>query len=520
MKTIRNRGKRILAAVLAAALTASSASLFGACGRKATLVPKKITDVQAPETGLQDILQRIDSTGLTGIGISDGGIYYRAENGLYGIMTFDGSVDSGSIYAEVVTADGYFRVTKETGDTNGTPETLNRYGLVNARGVELVPQKYAAVKVLGSRFATAIRVTGIAENEDDAVLFSTDNMISYSYQAGSVMYAGEWEVYDLTNGRPVQDAHGTKNTATQYAANDLLVFTDDEGARVRMNSKSRTLSDFAHLLGNGAYTMSGEEEDTVYTATGKKLFSYDPSMYVIYGIDNTEKFYAARAGDGGLRYVLLDENGEEISYAYRDAPQAVIDDTYVFANGHLYDYDGNQLLDGTYDEIWPDNDLHRGALLRKDNVYTFVELMKKEDIPEPPKTEENEEGEDEDYDSYGEDEDTEEETVQLAHEIVTVTHNGEYLVYPDGFYVTQDSSKGPLLYRFDTGEYKFLDYSVRANWIAMVSGDPGVYDLMDLYTGEKLLSGYDYYTVAHNGDRTLIVLAEGEGYADVFRIEV
>ena len=516
MMLSRLKGKRIAAVVLAAALAASCVGLFGACRKQADTYPAKITDVIPPENGLQDILLRIDSSTLTGIGISDGGIYYRSKDGRYGIMTFDGSCDSGPVYTEVVTAERYFRVTEKEASAANTPESLNRYGLVNARGARLVPQEYAAVKVLNDRFATAIRVTGTTKETDKAVLFSSGNMISYSYQAGCVSYLGEWEVYDLSSGRRVQGASGTQNTATQYATNDLLVFTTDDGERVRMNEKGRMLSDFTHLLGNGSYTQNGEEEDTVYSAGGRKLFSYDPSTYLVYSIEDTDRYYAARRSSGGLKYVLLDENGEEISYAFSDTPQTVIDDAYVFAGGRLYDYDGNQLLDGAYDEIFPDNDLHRGAVLRKDNVYTFVVLTKKEDIPVPPAEEEEE-----DEDAYGEEDPGEEtEAIQLAREIYTVTANSEYLVYPDGFYVTQDSSKGPLLYRFDTGEYKILDFSVRANWLARVAGDPGVNDLLDLYTGEKLLTGYNYYSVAHLNDRTLIVLAEADDHADVFRLKV
>jgi hypothetical protein len=512
----RFKGKRIAAVVLAAALAASCAGLFGACVKQTDTYPAKIRDAAPPENGLQDILLRIDSSTLTGIGISDGGIYYRSKDGLYGIMTFDGSCDSGPVYTEVVTAERYFRVSEKESSPQASPASLNRYGLVNARGTLLVPQEYAAVKVLNDRFATAIRVTETTKETDKAVLFSSGNMISYSYQAGCVSYLGEWEVYDLSSGRPIQGASGTQNTATQYATNDLLVFTNDDGDRVRMNAKGRVLSDFTHLLGNGSYTQSGEEEDAVFSAGGRKLFSYDPDTYLVYSIEDTDRYYAARRSSGGLKYVLLDENGEEISYAFSDTPQTVIDDTYVFVGGRLYDYEGNQLLDGTYDEIFPDNDLHRGAVLRKDNVYTFVVLMKKEDIPAPPAEDE----EDEDYDEDEDEEAEEAEELQLAREIYTVTANGEYLVYPDGFYVTQDSSKGPLLYRFDTGEYRILDFSVRANWLARVGGDPGVNDLLDLYTGEKILTGYNYYSVAHLDDRTLIVLAEADDHADVFRMAV
>ena len=528
-----HHGRKRKALALGLALVFCSAAALSACesvGHNTVTSPSFTAYDGAADPGEPGLLMTIDTAGLTSVGVVESGVYYRTDSGNYGVMTFDGAYDTGAVFAEVVTADGYFIETKETSALTPTPESMNRYGLVDAKGRQLIPEEYASIRVLSDQYASAIRVLNETDDEYEAILYYADNMISFAYQAGSMIFAGEWEIFDLSSGKRVRGASGTNMTTTQYAARDLLVFTDDDGERVRMNAKGRELPALARPLTNGCYVMPGEEDAGVFRMDGTEIFRFDPSMYLMYSFEETDIYYAGLRTGYGIKYVILDENGEEAS-AYFDAePQAIIDGVCVFADGELLDYKGNPIVPGEFDEIWVDTDLNRGVILREGNTYSFVRIWLEEGEPEP---EEEDYGYgyydydyDEDYDDE-EDEAAEEEAapeetepvmVPKGEVILTVDATAEIAVEPEDFYVTQDSSKGPLLYRFDTGEYSILDFSVRANWLARVAGAGDGNDLLDYLTGETVLEGYRYYTSTLKAPHTLILLAEAEDHADIYQI--
>ena len=81
---------------------------------------------------------------------ADGGLYYQ-EGEKYGIMTLDGMVDSGPIYAICQPQKQYFAVSKTVGDSaNAT--SLNVVGLVDALGREVIPQELVDKMVKAGKY--------------------------------------------------------------------------------------------------------------------------------------------------------------------------------------------------------------------------------------------------------------------------------------------------------------------------------------------------------------------------------
>lgn len=126
-------------------------------------------------------------------------MYYKSENSKFGITTFDGKNDTGAKYTFCSPKQNYFEVaTSEDIDFSNT-SSLNCFGLVDATGKQIIPNEYAAIKIINERYVQVSKVTQPAQNEDEALVFYSKDMfvVVGSPSENDLLYKGTWSVYDL-----------------------------------------------------------------------------------------------------------------------------------------------------------------------------------------------------------------------------------------------------------------------------------------------------------------------------------
>ena len=92
----------------------------------------------------------------------------------------------------------------------------------------------------------------------------------------------------------------------------------------------------------------------------------------------------------------------------------------------------------------------------------------------------------------------------------------------NGFFIPVDEDEAATVYVFRTGECVPVVSKV-GDWFACVPGEKeGACGLIDILTGETLLSGYEAYyypgTVAGTGGRVPVIFAVSGGTADVYTV--
>ncbi|MBQ1974625.1 MAG: WG repeat-containing protein, partial [Ruminococcus sp.] len=159
--------------------------------------------------------------------------YIYQISGKYGVVSLDGTKDTGAKYAAAKEVDGsysnkgYIAVRELSGDN----KNVNTCGLVDKNGNEVLPCKYAGIEMLNDRYAKVITADKETTDKNAALIYFTDKMVSFSPDEGDVMYSGKWEVYDMTAKQPVKNATGTR-PYTVSAKGQFVIFTDDKENRV------------------------------------------------------------------------------------------------------------------------------------------------------------------------------------------------------------------------------------------------------------------------------------------------
>lgn len=283
---------------------------------------------------------------------ADGGLYYK-EKDKYGIMTLDGKLDSGAIYAHCQPKGTYFIVSKKLGDM-AQVTTANVVGLVDATGREIIPLQFASVELLGDRIARVAELTGRTEKEEEKLTSFTEN-------GKTVLCAGRWYLYDLRTGKPIPGATGTKPYIS-FDCGGYVKYVKDDKTVVVSTPDGTVLEKEPMHLENGHYAVL--EENTVYDSDGNKKFTYDPKKYKLLNSENVSDYIVAEILGGKKEsYVLLDMTGKEASAVFEHKPLAC--GTLFHVGDSLLDIKGNPVVKGgcerafwepIYGQCWAVND--------------------------------------------------------------------------------------------------------------------------------------------------------------------
>lgn len=274
------------------------------------------------------------------VGLADGGLYYR-EGDKYGIMTPDGKLDTGAIYTYCQPKGDYFAVSKFSSSDTSDVTLANTTGLVDAAGGVIVPLQYASVELLGDHFVRVAELTGRTENAEE-------KLTQFVEGDKTVMCTGNWYIYDLETRKAVPGATGTKPYIS-FDCGGYVKYVLDDKTVVNATPDGKALPEEPIHIKNGHYALPSE--NAVYDLDGNRLFTYDPAGYIPVDSEGVSGYIVGKKTvDGKDAFVLLDLTGKVVSDEFDTAPQMVGE--LVHADNKLMSLDGKVVADSCNLVFW------------------------------------------------------------------------------------------------------------------------------------------------------------------------
>ena len=408
---------------------------------------------------------------------ADGGLYY-VEDGLYGIISLNGANDTGAIYSNVNPQGKYFEVRTKSVSGSDDIDGINASSLVDGKGKTVIPEGYAAFKVLNERFIKVMKATERTYSEDDTVVSrSSKNDACYESPVdGLDWYKGNWYVFDTVTGKFVPGATGSKNTYIT-AKGRYIDFRgeNDEYARVTIDETGEPLPKNAKLFDDGSYSIE-EKKGEMYSADGKLMFSYNLDGYIPSNVSNGY-YVAQKYTDNSTKYVVMDEKGKVISSEFDESIDIYGD--IVKCGEKIYNLEGKQIIDGDYEYVYVDKMFESNWMLRNEDYYTLIDKNGSVFFNGP----------DDDF----------------------------YDVFSSDFVASKDVDGDNYFYSYKDNDY-IIEGSAFSPWIVKTESSNYLYDLVDTMTGKKLLEGYTNYTSISRNSLAYYVYAEYSGGADVYLV--
>lgn len=430
---------------------------------------------------------------VTKIGTSahDGGYYQDLNTRKYGIVSADGSHDTGAIYYKctpVFNGKYYIVTTTEQPQNSTNGSDFNLEGLVDEFGNVIIPTEYFTLDVLNERFAKVTQATERTFNEDECLVYlhvGQDIVILGDIDEEDLMYKGNWYIIDIQTGMKVPGASGT-SVFNAYAKGDYITIeTRENGNYIEktINYAGQPLPEDATLFSNGCYALLNGNIGSVYATNGTKMFDYDPYGYVPYTSEG-DYFLARKTVNNATKYVIMDESGSIVSAELADAPYIIKGEVYNDWDGNFFNLNGTRFVSGQfstsfYVEEWFGNNVY---ILRDSEKDIY--LM---------------------YDSNGN---------------LLCSEEGLDDAYFDTSNFTAFNKIGDQYYYYSHKDNGFTIIGKGYSLPFMVKSPSGAScNLVSSITGETLITGYDDYTYAGSFSDTLYVYAKkADGTYDVYTV--
>lgn len=272
---------------------------------------------------------------------ADGGLYYK-EDGKFGIMTLDGTLDTGAIYTMCQPQGRYFMVAQRQGDAADVT-SANVAGLVDGTGREIIPLQYASIQLLGDRFARVAELTGRTEKEEE-------KLVQFIQDGKTVLCTGNWYLYDLQTGKTVPGATGTKPYIS-FDCGGYVKYVLDDKTTVNATPDGTVLPEEPLHLMNGYYAITSEH--TVYDSEGNKKFTYDPKGYIPVESKGVSGYIIAEKHVGKAAiYALLDQEGRVASAEFDHKPEQY--GSLYRVGKNLVTIDGKVVVEGDCERVFWD----------------------------------------------------------------------------------------------------------------------------------------------------------------------
>lgn len=467
--------KKTLSRIIIFTVIASMLLAFAGCGEKKDPANDNITVSKSANVESLKADKIASFTGRTGASPYSGGLVYRDdENDRYGVISLDGQYDTGAQFVRCHNEDNYFQVTYKVPATNNDYDALNSSGIIDSEGNILVPFSYAFVYMLNERFAKVYTITEQIYSKDDAVLSFNGDYISTLHGDEDAYYNAKWEVYDTATNKLVPGV-SSENADTVSANGNYLYCITDSNTSFTIDSNGTALED-AKLFDDGSYKIE-KSEGTVYDKDNNKLFTYDLAGFIPERKVSTG-YVASKYADGISTYVIMDTTGKVISAEFKEKSITVYD-SMIFQDGKLYNYEGKQVVEGTYSSVTYDETFKNAWVLHNDNEYTFVNADGKVLFKDKS-------------------------TDDL---MISASDFGSYTNKDDTYYAYS---------------YVDKDYTIKgmtfAPWIINSPTANGLSDIVDSTSGETLISGYSVYAETTVGNNCLYIYASKNGITDVYKV--
>ena len=460
--------KKYVSLILATLLIVS---LFAGCGKA---VDKNNNVVNGVFTEYL-VAEKVGTLNVDSFSTAEGGVYYKGENGLWGVLSFNGAIDSGAVYSDVTPKGKYFQVRTATVASADDIANINATTLVDGKG-KVIASGYASFHILNERYVKALQVTERAYSEADTIMSrNRENGLCYDfYNDKCDWYKGNWCVIDLLTGITVPGAAGEYHT-TVSASGRYVQFIDLEKNYVKIDDKGQPLPEGARLFDDGSYMLEGKIGE-VYNSKGELMFNYDLTGYIPSSVSNGY-YVASKYTDGASKYVVMDNQGNVISSEFDK--YITIYGEVIHCDNKVYDLQGNCILEGTYESVYFDKMFMQNWILRNDDYYTIIDKDGKVFFNGP--------------------------------------EDKEHTVWTSDFMASKKVDGDSYYYSYKDKDYTIKGYHF-APWIVKTSNSNSLHDLVDTMTGKKLLEGYkDYVSISRNS-LAYYVYAKYNGGADVYLV--
>ncbi len=445
-------------------------SVFAGCGK----VVDKNNNVVNGDFSEYLVAEKVGTLNRGSFTTAEGGIYYKDENGLFGVMSYNGLYDTGAIFKTVMPRGKYFEVSQVAVANENDMANINAAYLINNKG-EAIITSCAAYNVINDRYVIAAKATELTNAKDEAVVSLSNNKELRGYgDFYDIYYKGEWAVYDVLTEKYVPGATGTRYTFVSESGR-YFTFKNAEGNTVTINENGEELPKDAKLFDDGSYSVEGKVGE-VYNSDGVLIFSYDLTGFIPSSVSG-DYYVANKYSDGVSKYVVMNNKGEVVSSEF-DSYIYIYGDV-VFCDNKVYNLEGKSILDGTYENIYYDKVFGQNWMLTNDDYYTIIDKNGNVFFNGP-------------YDD--------------EHSISSIDFVASKKIDDDWYCYS----------------YKDKDYTIKginfAPWIAKTSSSNSLYDLVDTMTGKKLLEGYKGYSSISRNSLAYYVYAKYEGGADVYLV--
>ncbi|MBQ6381233.1 MAG: hypothetical protein IJJ41_06520 [Clostridia bacterium] len=420
-------------------------------------------------------------TAKKNINVGKGGIYYEDESGKFGIMSFDGKSDTGAKYAKCEDEGSYFVVSATSNMDENDLSTINVKGLTDVSGKELIPQKYAFIKVLDERYAEVLTASALTDSKDDCIFYLHEGYVSFSPSDDDIMFKGTWELFDIKAGDFVPGVSGTIATnITTYGS--FVRYHGDDGEYHFVDSKGQPVSDSWEVLSDGSYYVKDGTTATMYDPQGNKLFSFNPDTDYNPQAPESDYYVARKSTEGSTTYACIDQKGKIISKEFEESFTA--SGKLILLEGCVYNFKGEKLIDGDY------------STLRQDETFTSVYYLSSSN-----------------------------------HEKV-IDENGKVILSDDdgaeleaSYYVAyKEANEERTYYCVNKQAFTISGSYATAEWLIeqKAGGDDySNYNLVDTLSGNAIIKGYVSFAAQRDANGLLYVYAKNanSGTYDIYTVE-
>ncbi|MBR2476590.1 MAG: OmpA family protein [Clostridia bacterium] len=465
--------KKRLSSILSLILVAALALSFGGCKKEA-----ETNTVEFAQINDFLVAEKVGTLDIDVFTTTSGGLYYKGDDGLYGVMSLEGTYDTGAKYVSCRDVKSHFIVAEKMAVDYNDVAGLNSFGLINGKGRVVVPFQYADYYFISDRFVQVFEATERTYVDDD------DAVIQYgSYEKVTLaaeqeaLYKGKWYVYDVTTGKQVPGLTDTKEAGYILAEGGVITCKfggSDE--RIIVDADGNLLPEGANVLEDGSYTVEGKTGE-MYDDKHNLLFSYDLSGFIPKTANGDGSYVATKNVDGSTKSVVMDKTGNVISAEFNS--NIVCYGSVILMDNKVYNLEGNNIVEGTYDLVYYDKIIGNHWILKNDSGYTMID--KNGAI----------------YFTGGDGKDT--------------------TVFTNEFTASKKIDDKTMYYSHKDKDYTISGYAF-APWVVKVESANYRYDLVDTMTGEKLLEGYQSYSYTARNPMAYYVYAKYEGGTDVYLI--
>ncbi|MBQ8248884.1 MAG: hypothetical protein IJY93_03245 [Clostridia bacterium] len=411
--------------------------------------------------------------------VGKGGMVYQDEDsGKYGVVSFDGKNDTGAIYAECEADGMYFVVSHKKLEAVENVSGLNIYGLIDGNGNVIVPEEYALFDSLSDKYVQAIKATEQTDSKDDYLLYySTGIFSSIAASDDDILYKGYWEIFDTETGKKVPGVTAS-NAYSIDVTGDFIKFVSDDEEYVRVDSNGNVFDEDVIVFSNGCYmAYSG---GPVYSADGAELFDPKDTGFVPYM--SAGEYIVGRKTDGDVKsYILWDAQGNIVTAELTTDDYATpeVCGKLIELDGKVYDFDGNQIIDGEYEYIYTDELYSSAYMLRNGDSITFID-----------------------------------ESGTVIYEGVKSTN----MMFD--YYSTFAIRKDNKYFCLADGDFAIEAINYRGCWMLEAYGINDTREIIDTISGKTLIEGYDRYTFSELCDGGYYIFAETEsGAYDIYFVK-